>query len=182
MLVTDQTYQRLALEDPDGLWELHRGRAREKPAMAFEHNRAISRLARQLFRQLDESEYDVRVNRARVSRSDDAVYIPDLIVLPIALTELYELRRGALEIYDAPLPLVVEVWSPSTGGYDIDAKIPTYRHREDHEVWRLHPSGPSLRVWRRQPDGTNAESVHHAGTIQPAFLPRVTIDLDALFA
>ena len=29
-------------------------------------------------------------------------------------------RAGRLEVYDDPMPLVVEVWSPSTGDYDVD--------------------------------------------------------------
>ena len=150
--------------------------------MAFAHNQALSDLARSLFRQLDETEFDVRVNIARVSRAEDSVYIPDLIVLPAHLRELYNLRRNDLEVYEAPLPLVVEIWSPSTGDYDIDAKIPTYRQRGDLEIWRLHPYERSLIAWRRQLDGTYTESIHHTGSIRPAFLPNVTIDLDRLFA
>jgi hypothetical protein len=34
---------------------------------------------------------------------------------------------------------------------------------------------------RRQPDGTYSETVYYGGTVQPAFLPNVTIDLDQLF-
>lgn len=41
-------------------------------------------------------------------------------------SELLQAHRGSyeLEVYDTPLPLVVEVWSPSTGSYDVDAKVP----------------------------------------------------------
>jgi Uma2 family endonuclease len=77
--------------------------------------------------------------------------------------------------------LVVEVWSPSTGGYDIDAKLPTYRARGDREIWRIHPYERTLTTWRRQPDGSYAETVHRGGTIEPIAVPGVTIDLDALF-
>jgi Uma2 family endonuclease len=80
------------------------------------------------------------------------------------------------------LPLVVEVWSPSTGGYDIDAKIPEYRRRGDLEIWRLHPFEKTLTAWGRQPDGSYTKRVFQGGTVQPVGLPNVTIDLDALFA
>jgi Uma2 family endonuclease len=77
---------------------------------------------------------------------------------------------------------VVEVWSPSTGGYDIDAKIPEYRRRGDLEIWRLHPFEKTLAAWRRQPDGSYTELILQGGTVQAVALPNVTIDLDALFA
>jgi Uma2 family endonuclease len=54
-----------------------------------------------------------------------------------------------LEIYDEPLPLVAEVWSPSTGGYDVLAKLPEYRRRGDTEIWLLHPYERTLTAWRR---------------------------------
>ena len=48
MPVTAATYERLALEDPEGQWELHRGRLREKPGMTFAHNQATILLAAQI--------------------------------------------------------------------------------------------------------------------------------------
>jgi hypothetical protein len=38
MAVSQQTYERVALEDPDGRWELHGGRLREKPGMTWAPN------------------------------------------------------------------------------------------------------------------------------------------------
>ena len=78
--------------------------------------------------------------------------------------------------------MVVEVWSPSTGGYDVDAKLPEYQRRGDLEIWRLHPYERTQTVWRRRADGSCDESAYHGGTIEPLGLPGVTIDLDALFA
>jgi Uma2 family endonuclease len=65
-------------------------------------------------------------------------------------------KRGSpgLEYYEQPLPLVVEVWSPSTGEYDIDSKLPEYQARGDKEIWRLHPYERTVRSWQRQPDGS----------------------------
>jgi Uma2 family endonuclease len=90
-------------------------------------------------------------------------------------------RSDLLEAYEAPLPLVVEVWSPSTGEYDVDSKLPEYQRRGDLEIWRLQPYERTLTAWRRQPDGTYAETVCTGDTIRPIGLPGVAIDLDTLF-
>ena len=38
MPVSEQTYRQVALEDPEGKWELVCGYLRRKPAMTTEHN------------------------------------------------------------------------------------------------------------------------------------------------
>ena len=182
MPVSERTYEQIALEDPDGRWELHQGQLREKPAMSVGHNRLIYRLDHQLHLQLDPDEFEIRVNSMRVRRGNETYYIPDLSVVPVTLVEAFGDRLDALEVYAAPLPLVVEAWSPSTGGYDIDSKLPEYQRRGDQELWGLHPFERTLRVWRRRPDGSYEEAVLIGGTIQPVALPGVSIDLDALFA
>ena len=182
MPVTQETYQRVVLEDPEGRWELHRGRLREKPAMSYGHNRALVELAHQLLSQLDKREFEVGINTLRTRRADETYNIPDVAVVPVSLASRFRASRHALEVYDAPLPLVVEVWSPSTGDYDVDAKLPEYMRRGDREIWRLHPFERSLRVWQRRADGGYDEMVNHGGRIAPASLPGVSIDLDALFA
>ncbi|MDP9472452.1 MAG: Uma2 family endonuclease [Chloroflexota bacterium] len=180
MPVSERTYQQIILEDPEGQWELHGGRLREKPSMTFAHNRTIARLGSLLTQQLDWDEFDVRINAGWVRRPNEAYYIPDVFVVPVSMTEQFRDRSDILEVYDAPLPLVVEVWSPSTGDYDVDAKLPEYRRRGDLEVWRLHPYERTLTAWRRQPDGSYTEELYRGGTVQPASLPNVSIDLDLL--
>jgi len=91
-------------------------------------------------------------------------------------------RPGTLEYYEGPLPLVVEIWSPSTGDYDVDAKLPQYQQRGDLEIWRLHPYERTLTTWVRQPDGRYVKVVHTGGVVRPGALPNVAIDLEALFA
>ena len=92
------------------------------------------------------------VSELRVRRSSATVFMPDLMVVPAAYSE--EIRdRPVLAIFSDPLPLVVEVWSPSTGDYDVDAKVPVYQQRGDLEIWRIHPYERTLTAWRRQPDG-----------------------------
>ena len=39
--VTEETYRRVAMEDPERQWELHDGLLREKPGMGMEHNDVI---------------------------------------------------------------------------------------------------------------------------------------------
>jgi Uma2 family endonuclease len=180
MPVSEQTYLELALEDP-GQWELHCGHLRRKPGMTAEHNEVAFELGLRLGNQLDRSRYHVRVSMGHVRRSSESYYIPDVFVIP---TEQFEALRGrpnTLETYSAPLPLVIEVWSPSTGDYDVDSKLPEYQARGDLEIWRVHPFDRTLTAWRRQVDGSYSMSEYAGGVVQPVPLPGVAIDLDTLF-
>ncbi len=76
---------------------------------------------------------------------------------------------------------MVEVWSPSTGGCDVDTKLPEYRARGDQEVWRVHPYQRTLTTWRLRPDDTYDETVYREGVVRSASLPGVAIDLATLF-
>jgi Uma2 family endonuclease len=181
MPVSEQTYQAVVLEDTEAQWELHDGRLREKPRMGAEHNDAMTTLTGELYAQLDSRAFRLRSGSAHVRRSSRSYYIPDLLVVPADRFREQMGQPGRLEIYEAPLPLVVEVWSPSTGGYDIDDKLPEYQQRGDEEIWRLHPYERTLTAWRRQPDGTYTVEVHRSGRIRPVALPNVSIDLDVVF-
>jgi len=179
MPVSERTYLQLALEDP-GQWELHCGELTRKPGMTFEHNDVATSLLLQLGEQLDRNHFRVRLSMGHVRRSSESYYIPDVYVIPIELANSQRGRR-TLEVYEAPLPLVIEVWSPSTGGYDVDTKLPEYQRRGDLEIWRIHPYDHTLTAWRRQPHGGYAEAHYTGGTVRPVALPNVAIDLDALF-
>lgn len=181
MPVSAETYERVALEDPEGKWELVFGRLREKPPMTTEHNAAQRRLHRQLVVQLPDDVFTVSAESARLRIASDTFYVPDLCVIPIELERRLRERPGTFEVYADPMPLVVEVWSPSTGDYDVDTKIPEYQRRGDLEIWRIHPYDRTLTAWRRQPDGAYAMTLHQGGTIRPAALPDVTIAIDRLF-
>jgi len=179
--ISDEAYQQIALADGDHLWELHDGELVEKPSMSAEHGDVPMVLVGLLFAQLDRRQFRLRSNHARVYHPGGSYYLPDVAVIPTALERPQRGKPGTLEVYDAPLPLVVEVWSPSTRDYDIDSKIPLYQRRGDREIWRLHPYDRTLRRWLWQPDGSYREEFHQGGTVRPAFLPNVEIDLDALF-
>ena len=181
MVVSEEAYERVALGDPDGKWELVCGRLRQKPIMTTEHNAVQRMLHLQLVRQLDEGELVVSVDTSRVRIPSGTHNIPDLFVLPRAYERRLRERPRTFEVYRDPLPLVVEVWSPSTGTYDVESKVREYQQRGDIEIWRIHPYEQTLTAWRRQPDGTYTEAVFRGGTIQPVALPNVTIDIERLF-
>ena len=184
MVTQTQTVEETMLWERDRHWEVHRGVLRAKPVerMTEPHNRVIWRINRQLALQLDPDRFELRINDGRLRRADVTYYEPDLAI--VALTEPPTIRGRSkrLEVFDGPLPLVVEVWSPSTGGYDVDEKLPEYERRGDAEIWRLHPFEWSLIARRRRPDGSYAEARHDGGRVALHALPGVTVDLDALFA
>ena len=178
--MSEQDYEKLVLADPSRQWELVDGQLRERPGMSWDHGRAVTRLGVRLQNQLDEDQFEVRFNEGRVRRPTDTIFIPDLLVVPVVEGEPFAGRPGVLAIFGNPLPLVVEVWSESTGDYDVDTKIPVYQQRGDLEIWRIHPYERTLTRWVRQPDGSYKETVHRGGMIALAVLPWVTIDLDAV--
>ncbi|MGI8551713.1 MAG: Uma2 family endonuclease [Dehalococcoidia bacterium] len=183
MSISEQTYEQVALEDREGHWELHCGQLRSKPDMTATHNHIGRLLGFWLQSQLGLVDYEVSVNTGRARRPASTYYIPDVMVIPKSLFARHlQERPRALEAYSEPLPLVVEVWSPSTGDYDVDSKLPEYQRRGDLEIWRIHPYERTLTAWRRQADGTYTETLHRNGMVQPIALPAVTIDLDLLFA
>ena len=182
-MVRVETYEQLAVAEPEKLWELDHGRLRQTPTdMTFEHGLAQHQLVAQLFRQLDPDRYMVRINSARTERPSESVYIPDLLVVPVVMVRHgLEARARRLDVYAGPLPLVVEVWSPSTSDYDVDSKLPAYQQRGDEEIWRIHPYERTVTVWRRRPDGTYEQALYREGTIEPSGLPGVRIELAKLF-
>ncbi len=178
--VTEETYRRLALGNVQ--LELHRGQLREKPGMSVEHGSVADNLLRQLYSQLDHGEYRLRANFARVRRSADTYYVPDVVVIPTAMVQALREHPGSLDAYPEPLPLVVEIWSPSTGDYDIAEKLPDYQQRGDREIWCIHPYTRTLTAWRRQRDGAYSEANFREGIVQAESLPGVAIDLETLFS
>lgn len=181
MSMTPPTFHQVMLEDPEGQWEVYDGEVREKPAMSFRHNESMTFLGTQLLIQLDPADLRVRVNSGHVRRTERNYFIPDVFVLPMSIVGPERDRPDVLEVDGHALPLVVAVWSPSTGSYDVETKFAEYRRRGDTEIWRLHPFERTLTVWQRS-DGTYHEAIHRGGVVEPVALPGVRVDLDALFA
>ena len=67
---------------------------------------------------------------------DANYYIPDLVVIPTGYDPPPADNRNRLTPTDEPMTLVVEIWSPSTGGYDLNTKVPAYQARA-MGIWRL---------------------------------------------
>src|SRR5439155_5814764 len=127
-----------------------------------------------------EEQFDV-TEAGKLRTSTGSYYVPDLCVIPAAYVRQMLERPGTFEAHNGPVPFVLEVWSPSTGDYDVDTKLPEYRWRGDAEIWRIHPIERTLILWRRWPDGSYVELHHPGGPIAIASLPAVTINVDELF-
>jgi Uma2 family endonuclease len=179
--MSEEAYRQFALGDPQGQWELYRGQLREKPGMSVEHGGITDNVLAFLYDQLDRNEYRIRTTHARLRRSADTYYIPDIAVIPTPVVQALLEQPGSLDAYPEPLPLVVEIWSPSMGRYDINEKLPDYQQRGDLEIWYVHPYERTLTAWRRQSQGIYTETVYRGGIVRPESLPGVAIDLDALF-
>lgn len=180
MPVSEQTYRRVAMED-DETWELRGGRLRVKPGATAEHSDVTTMLGFSLMDRLDRADYHVRINGGRVRCSVEDSYVPDVFVIPDALTRPVRGKPDVLEACDDPLPLVVEVWEPPTAVYDAAGKGREYQRHGDAEIWLLHPYERTLRAWRRQPDGSYRGAVYDGGSVRPVALPGVELDVDAIF-
>jgi hypothetical protein len=181
--ISEELYQHLALVDHEGHWELHYGRLRAKPAGTVWHNEIVSKIGFGIANQPDHREFAFGMNGGRVRRTSQHYYIPDFIVMPRRLTSALLAIPESFEVYDEPLPLIVEAWSRPIPEYDWDdlQRIEHYRLRGDTEIWLVNPTNRTLRAFRKQPDNTYTETVYRGGKVQPVALPNVTIDLDELF-
>jgi Uma2 family endonuclease len=177
--MSEDAYQQFVLTGVEGAWELHDGLLVEKPGMSWKHGGIVMLLGHLLMTQLERAEYRV-FTELRVRRPAATVFLPDLIVVPTSYGEAVR-DLPVLAIFSDPLPLVVEVWSPTTGDYDVDAKLPVYQQRGDLEIWRIHPYERTLTSWQRQPDGSYRETIHRGGTVAPVALPGVMIDLNTVW-
>jgi len=180
--VSEALFEQVALADDTARWELICGRLRPKPPMTAFHGQIARNLARQLNLQLPDGELTVEREGPNLRVPGGNYRIPDVCVVPLEVViQRQREYPTALEIYDLPMPFVVEVWSPSTRDYDMDQKLREYQQRGDLEIWRLHPFERTLTAWVRQPDGGYVETSYAGGTVRPTYLPGVAIDLDRLF-
>jgi Uma2 family endonuclease len=180
--MTEGQFRALVLADPAGGWELDHGHARRRPPMTMEHNRLAEVIGHLLRLQLGVERFSVGVDMGHTRSTRGRYFTPDVMVIPMAVIARAFPTPGEWEMYAEPLPLVVEVWSPSTGAYDVAEKLPAYQARGDAEIWLVHPYERWLRAWRRQPDGSYAEAKYGPdAVVMPASLPGVSIDLAELF-
>jgi Uma2 family endonuclease len=178
--ISEQAYRELALNDPDTNWELWDGVPVEKPLMSVAHDGIAFFLGHLLQNQLDRRQYWVNVNSGKTRFTPRNYFVPDVVVIPALLVQPFRRDPDAFNAFTEPLPLVVEIWSRSTGDYDVAAKLPLYRQRGDAEIWFLHPYERTLTARRRQPDGTYFEEHYTGGIVPVASLPGVAMHLDTL--
>jgi Uma2 family endonuclease len=178
--MSEQEYEAFVLSGVEGLWELHDGVLVEKPGMSWKHLDIVTLLVLLLGNQLDLTKYRVFAE-GRVRRPTDTIFLPDVMVLPLDYGEGI-MDDPRLAIFSKPLLLVVEVWSQSTGDYDLYAKLPVYQQRGDADIWFIHPFERTLTRRVRHSDGSYQETIHQGGVITLAALPEVELDLDWLFA
>ena len=178
--LSEQEYRELVFRDDDHHWELWDGVLVEKPPMSKMHDDVAFQLGHRLQNQLDPSIFRINVNGGKTRYTARNYLVPDVVVIPASLVLPFRNNPHDFNAYDQSLPLVVEIWSASTGDYDVEAKLPIYRERGDLEIWFLHPYERTLTAWRRQPDGSYEETRYTGGIVPALSLPGVTIDLDAL--
>ena len=179
--LSEQDFEAFLLSGIEGHWELHDGVLVEKPGMSWDHQNVALELGHQLRLQLPKNRYRIQLE-SRVRRPEATVLQPDVMVIPDDYGDEFRNQPGRLAIFSRPLPLVAEIWSVSTGNYDVMAKLPIYMQRGDAEIWLIHPYEKTVTSWRRQPDGTYLASEHVAGVVELAALPGVVIDVAELFA
>jgi Uma2 family endonuclease len=180
--MSEEAYREFALGDTHGRWELADGQLWEKPEVTAAHDWAAMNLVRPLLLQLDPGQHRISIDHARLRVSAGTYFIPDVVVIPTRLIlPLLDDPKG-LNAHAEPLPLVVEVRSPSTGRRDLRVKLAGYQRRGDLEIWFIHPIERTVTTWVRQPDGSYLETVYREGTIQLTALPGAAIEVRALFA
>ena len=81
--MSEQEYEDFVQSHPDGRWELHDGVLMGKPGKSWRNLNVESVLAYRLGSQLDRAEYRVFVG-GRVRRPADTVFIPNVMVVPLA--------------------------------------------------------------------------------------------------
>ena len=148
--------------------------------MTRPHNVLSLQLAYELLKQLEGQPYEVRSQSGHLATASGGYRVPDLAVLPLASAKRFR-ESYELEEYAEPLSFVAEVWSRSTGDFDVETKFPEYRQRGDAVIWRVHPYERTVIIWERRPDGGYDERLSTAGRVTIPSLPGVSIDLDALF-
>jgi Uma2 family endonuclease len=179
MTVAVATFEQLALQEPTEKWELFLGRVRKKPPMTMEHYDLAFELAFAIRSQLSHAEYHVRCDQARLT-TDRSYLVPDVFVVPASSSLVFRGQDATLEAYAEAVPFLAEVWSRSTGDYDLNEKLVEYQRRGDLEIWLVHPYERTVTAYRRDPEGGH-QTVRLSGRCALHALPGVTVDLDALF-
>jgi Uma2 family endonuclease len=181
MQTMPRSLEEMVLAHPGSKLEMLDGEWREKPTMTIPHNLAQVRLVRQLVPQIDFDRFDLRIDNVHLARPNSTFFIPDVCILDSPGNRAIGETMAGLETITVPCLLVAEIWSPTTGAFDLSQKIPEYIARGDREIWLLHPYDLTLTAWRQQPDGQYEKSTYQGGNVELMSIPGIVIDLAALF-
>jgi Uma2 family endonuclease len=155
--------------------EYHRGEVFLMVGARRAHGRVVSNLVRRLSEALDGSPCQVFAESMKLQVADDTILYPDLFVTcdPADL--------ATEQIFRAPT-LVVEVLSPSTGGYDRGQKFALYRRMPAlREYLLVDPEARRVDDFLRRDDGTWTFSDYSAGDAVHLASLAVTLSLAQVF-
>ncbi|MEU6779264.1 Uma2 family endonuclease [Nonomuraea angiospora] len=138
-------------------YELFNGSLVVSPAPTPLHQRVIFRL-QCILNDAAPAELEP-LSTVNVRASDEDFYIPDIVVVPKAVS-------NAVGLMFAPshLLLAVEVGSPSTELLDRAAKVAAYAAAKIPLYWRVDPEGPVLYVYELEGDSYQEPVAYKAGT------------------
>ncbi|WP_063765397.1 Uma2 family endonuclease [Nonomuraea candida] len=139
-------------------YELFNGSLLVSPAPTPRHQRVITRLL--LILQNAAPPGLECLTTVNVRRSDENLYIPDLVVVPEKVSE-------AVDLWYSPsdLLLAVEVVSPSSQTHDRATKVGAYAEAGIPFYWRIEPlEGPTVYVYELGGNSYAGPVAHKAGT------------------
>ncbi|NUP34231.1 MAG: Uma2 family endonuclease [Streptomycetaceae bacterium] len=184
------------LEDHEGPWtvdelldhnqhdrrsriELVGGALIVSPSPAWPHQKASLRLAMQFESALVASDAPFEVAEAANVRTDDALFIPDIVV-----ADIEAVRSGPVAVSMEDVLLVVEIVSPGNATMDRQLKPSAYAGLGLEHYWRLEPAAgtPELIV-HTLAGGEYKETVRVTGTAKVPVGDHFVVELDvpALF-
>lgn len=177
------TYEDYCLLPDDGRrYEVIRGTLYVTPAPSVDHQRAITRL----FRQLDRFVLENRLGEVLMAPLD--VLLPKAIASPVQPDMVFfrngnEPRAGAANFQGVP-DLVIEVLSPGTRRLDTTVKLAAFRDAGVPEVWFADPRTRTLAVYGLAEDRRTYAELSRGGAgelIASRLLPGLRIAVDDVF-
>ncbi|WP_113702811.1 Uma2 family endonuclease [Nonomuraea lactucae] len=149
----------LKFPDDGNRYELFNGSLLVSPSPVPLHQRAIRRLERILEDAAPPHLEPLQAVNLRVSARD--YFIPDLVVVPVEVTE-----AGELMLSPDDIRLVVEVVSPSTKARDRLLKVENYAAAGIPLYWRIElDEGPTVYVHELADEAYGPPTAHKAGAI-----------------
>ncbi|MER7366655.1 Uma2 family endonuclease [Nonomuraea wenchangensis] len=149
----------LKFPDDGNRYELFNGSLLVSPAPTPLHQRIISRIMHALMQA--EPPHLETLTTVNLRITDKDYYIPDIVVVPLEVTDKVGLMFGPNDVL-----LAVEVGSPSTRMRDEGLKTLAYAQARVPIYWRVEPDeGPALYVHELDGDAYGPPAVYKAGSV-----------------